>query len=283
LQGSVREDECKHASAGDVLLSAPEIAPDAGALTGGRGFGAALRPGTAGSTLIHALAALLLLYGFTAPEPVPASVPVDLVLLEHDTTSPLENVPPQQRASLPRTVAAARTETPPPSSPRTELASLVPPAAPKPLEPIPPSARPVEPVPDALDSKLQALSKLRAPSANPRAGAAANGGGAQPGPGGYSVKDYVRAQVERRWNLDLSELGSREFVIAIRVVLHRDGTVDTVDILDQTRFLGDAVFRSIALSARNAILLSSPIALPAGDYGEVMELTLNLDPRDTVR
>ena len=155
-----------------------------------------------------------------------------------------------------------------------------------PRPPIPPSLKPDEPVPDALDGKLQALSRLRAPSANREAGAgaagAANGGG-PPGPGGYSVKDYVRAQVERRWNLDLSELGSRDFVIAIKVVLLRDGTVEAAEIVDRNRFLSDAVFHSIALSARNAILLSSPIALPAGDYGEVTEMTLNLDPRDTVR
>ena len=102
MQGSVGEDEGENASAGDALLNVPEIAPDSGIPTGGRGFRAAMRPGTAGSALIHVLAALFLLYGFTAPEPAPASVPVDLVVLEPETTSPLQIVPHEQKAALPR-------------------------------------------------------------------------------------------------------------------------------------------------------------------------------------
>jgi hypothetical protein len=37
------------------------------------------------------------------------------------------------------------------------------------------------------------------------------------------------------------------------------------------------------MSARNAVLLASPIALPAGDYPAQTELTLLLDPRDAMR
>jgi hypothetical protein len=37
------------------------------------------------------------------------------------------------------------------------------------------------------------------------------------------------------------------------------------------------------LSARNAVLLSSPVALPAGSYDEVMNMTLNLNARDALQ
>jgi hypothetical protein len=130
------------------------------------------------------------------------------------------------------------------------------------------------------------LAKLRQPQTDPRLlngvgtsglAVAGNGTGLQPG---YSVKDYIRAQVERRWNLDTAALGGRNFVIAIHVVLAADGAVTKAEILDEARLGADA--HSIALSARNAVLLSSPFALPAGHQG-IMDMTLNLNPRDTLR
>jgi hypothetical protein len=47
--------------------------------------------------------------------------------------------------------------------------------------------------------------------------------------------------------------------------------------------LSDAVYRSISLSARNAVLLSSPISLPPGEYSDVMDMTLVFNPRDMRR
>jgi hypothetical protein len=43
------------------------------------------------------------------------------------------------------------------------------------------------------------------------------------------------------------------------------------------------VFRDIALSARNAVLLSSPVPLPAGNYPEKMDMVLNFNPRDALQ
>jgi hypothetical protein len=67
------------------------------------------------------------------------------------------------------------------------------------------------------------------------------------------------------------------------VVLTRDGVVNKAEIVDQLRFNSDATYRSIALSARNAVLLSSPILLPNGAYDDVFDIVLNLNPRDTLR
>ncbi len=41
--------------------------------------------------------------------------------------------------------------------------------------------------------------------------------------------------------------------------------------------------RDFAVSARNAVLLSSPIALPAGHYQDVMDMVLYLNPKDALR
>ena len=49
------------------------------------------------------------------------------------------------------------------------------------------------------------------------------------------------------------------------------------------RHATDAVFRQIAMSAKNAVLLSSPILLPAGNYPAQTEMTIQLNPRDAMR
>ena len=99
----------------------------------------------------------------------------------------------------------------------------------------------------------------------------------------YSVKDYVRAQVLRRWSLNLAKLAGRVFIIPIRVEMKRDGTIVSAEIVEQARAKTDAAYRDIALSARNAVILSSPIALPPADLPVVMHFTLNLDPKEAQR
>jgi len=97
------------------------------------------------------------------------------------------------------------------------------------------------------------------------------------------VRDYIRHQVERRWNIDLARLGARREIVVLHIALRADGTVSRADILDKARFATDAAWRDVALSARNAALLSSPIALPDGQSPGPIDITLRLDPRDTLR
>jgi len=240
------------------------------------------RPGVISSLLIHALAAYLLITRLNAlPQALASVVPVDVVQLAEETISP----PPQQKTAGPQQKAAA------PAKRAQELASLVPPifrppTAIAPAEPQPPPD-PLQQPRDELQLRLEALAKLRQPETGSPSGtsgrsASSNGTGLGPG-AAYSVKDLVRAQVERRWNLDLDGLGARNFVIAIHVVLTRDGVVRKAEIVDQLRFNSDATYRSIALSARNAVLLSSPILLPNGAYDDVIDMVLNLNPRDALR
>jgi hypothetical protein len=77
-------------------------------------------------------------------------------------------------------------------------------------------------------------------------------------------------------------LGTRDFVIPIHVVLAADGSVTKAEIVDQKRFITDAAYHSIALAARNAVILSSPFALPSRQDG-IMDMTLDLNPRDTLQ
>ena len=138
--------------------------------------------------------------------------------------------------------------------------------------------------------QLKALSKLKQPNTDTRLQGAegtspyeTNGNDSESGGQGlYTTRDLIRAQVLRRWSLDRTRLGSRNFDILIHVELKRDGTVLEADVVDMQRFKTDSVYRWIALSAKNAVLLSSPLVLPP-DARNDLELTLRLNPRDTMQ
>jgi hypothetical protein len=146
------------------------------------------------------------------------------------------------------------------------------------------------PVVDALATKLEALAKLRQPSSDhpseetdSDAATMLPGSASSPGPQGmYGLKDFILDQVERHWNLNLANLKGAEYSVPIRVEIAKSGEVLKADIVNNARS-DDPVYREIALSARNAVLASSPLALPAGQYDDVMDMVLNMNPRDTLR
>lgn len=227
-------------------------------------------PGVAGSAVLHGLALLLifLLFHHAAnPDARLRTVLIDIVQLGAETASP----PSPVRSTAPREQAFVR-RAPAAHSPQTGYA----PDKTKPL--------------DDLENRLNALSKLQAPETDTRAlqGAGTSreetaSDGAAAGGASYSLRDYLRAQIERRWNLDLEALAGQHIVVALHVIMKANGTIMAADIVDKRRYATDAAYRRIALSARNAVLLASPIALPAGDYPAQTEMTLMLDPRDAVK
>jgi hypothetical protein len=233
-------------------------------------------PGVLASLLLHLLAALtvfwLLLQTAHVPQIAPRVVPVDVVIrLAEDTRSPAAPT----KAPVPQ--QAAR---------RPEVRQTT---APRPPQGTAPNKTRPAPI-DDFDAKLRGLARLRqAPSSLPALDNAtsatdATSSGAVPGDEAtYGVRDFVRAQAERRWNLDFTKLGKRRFVIPIHIVMGQDGTILAAEIVDTQRYSSDAVYRSIALSARNAVLLSSPIVFPSGTFNSTIEMTLDFNPRDMVR
>jgi hypothetical protein len=233
-----------------------------------------LGPGWLGSLSLHGALVLLLIlfamhrsdYGAEREAPI---IPVDVIRLGQETTSPSvpqKSVLPQQRRQILR-------------GPKSES------SAPESVAP-----NRTRPTPDDLELKLRALSKLRAPDAKtmPVIDGASNADtssdNAVPGDeAAYAVRDYVRAQVMRHWNLDFGILGKRTFAIPLHVVLARNGDVKVAEIVDHKRYAVDAIYRRVALSARNAVLLSSPIVLPADTPESILDMTIKLDPRDAVQ
>lgn len=227
--------------------------------------------GLFGSAILHGSLALLLVLMMwrsmsrLAPQP-PHLVPVDVIQLGDTTMSP----------------AAQQTSLAPQQSASKHEPSAVKPQGTAPL-------KTHEPV-DELETRLKQFARLRQPDSNvapiDNAGTANVTASSDAPPGStasYSVRDYIRAQVLRRWSLNLDKLGSRNFTILLDVELNSRGIVTKAEIVDKVRYRADAIYRDLATSARNAVLLSSPLKLPDERLGNGIAVTLNLNPRDTLR
>ena len=212
------------------------------------------RAGLTGSVLLHLLFLIIALWWGIA-HPVARQPPLKAMLV--DLVAVPSNVPGSSGGAT------------------TPLRAPVP-AAPK-VEGVKPKAQ--TPPPDELESRIAQMAQLRAPdTALP---APDNGASAGEGSGGgrYALADFVRAQILRRWWPQLESDASRGMPVAIKLKLSRSGVISDVVIVDQLRFANDKLFRNMALSARNAALLASPISLPPGHYDAVMDISLTLDPK----
>lgn len=276
-------------------------------------------PGVIASIVLHGAVAALILFGLpkllNAPAEAPTAIPVDLVRLAEKTASPpapekaeapQEKAPEQAALTPPQPVPAPETPPPPQSLLKEERAAPHVLSAPNPEESKPrtpieaprptpkPAARPQrEPAPpvDSFEAKLQSLARLHEPTppapANPArqegsglSDRVASSRGAAIGPDAtYSVKDFLRAQIERRWTLDRATLGAGDPIVLIHLRLERNGTVASAEVVDDPRLATDDNYRALALSARNAALLSSPLTVPPGSYELVKDITIDFDPR----
>ena len=154
--------------------------------------------------------------------------------------------------------------------------------------PVPQGVRPnaTKDLEDELSTKLRAMAQLKTPDAalpNADNNAAPGGSGDGSGEGNYALKDFIRAQILRRWLPDLSIPGARDMPVLVRIRLLKSGVIDDITIVDQQRFHLDKVFRNMALSARDAALLASPIQIPGVKYEKTQTLTINLDPKAVLR
>jgi outer membrane biosynthesis protein TonB len=98
----------------------------------------------------------------------------------------------------------------------------------------------------------------------------------------YSVKDFIRAQVERRWNPDRKAIAGN-WTVAIHIVLDPDGAVSRADIVNEARYRSDKAYLDFARSARNAVRLSSPLALPPGGYEIARDIVVDFDARQVLQ
>lgn len=227
-----------------------------------------LRFGAAGSLVLHGLLLFVVLVLVvrhpTHLWPSPPYVPVDLILLGQNSSAPAGAVGPP-RLSAPHT-------------PKADAASPTDHAV---------SPRGTHTPEDALDARLKALARLKQPNQNipldNGPGTAAENQGAGNGGLSYSIRDYVRSQILRRWSLNLAKLGGRTLIVHLKLTMKHNGAITQAEVIGgpaDTSSDAGLLYRDIAISARNAAVLASPILLPSGEYPAEMHFTIDLNPRD---
>jgi TonB C terminal len=76
--------------------------------------------------------------------------------------------------------------------------------------------------------------------------------------------------------LNLANLKDTDYSVPVRVRITKSGEVLKAELLDDSGS-GDPHYDEVAISARNAVLASSPLALPPGQYDDVMDMVLYMN------
>ncbi|MBQ9271826.1 MAG: hypothetical protein IJ218_06150 [Alphaproteobacteria bacterium] len=69
-----------------------------------------------------------------------------------------------------------------------------------------------------------------------------------------SETDAIASLLRQNWNLDPGAMGIDNMRVEIRVSMKRDGSIDSIDFVDKNRYNTDPNYRSVAESARRAII-----------------------------
>jgi hypothetical protein len=232
------------------------------------------------SLLVHGLVLLFLLYKESEEDGSDSVLPIELVTLAEQTVqaAPAPSGVQQQAALQQRRPAPPRVQANP-----NPVSRVAPSRVQEPTNDVP------APPKDALQTKLEELAKLTQPDTDTRllegndAAFRGSGGNGRGLIQAYSVKDFIRAQVERRWVLNLDSLAGRTPTVSIHVLLEKDGTVAKAEIVATSGETNDEVYRYVSISARNAVILSSPFNLPEGSYESVKDIVLDLNPSNVLR
>ena len=90
-----------------------------------------------------------------------------------------------------------------------------------------------------------------------------SGNGQRRGEGGSStLKDFVRSQVEKKWNVDRANGLDPNWSVQLHLIMAADGTIESVQVTTPIDLEGDSQASAAARSARNAAYLASPLHLP---------------------
>jgi len=224
------------------------------------------------SLALHGAVVLLLAVMWTTLRPAapaprePQPIPVDLVALGDETASPDDD-----KSKVPQQRAAETGEHPTPQA-----------------VPVPKQSAPVPAPGKALARKAKEQAQPqpdphRPPSPQPQEGSGISNtttgaDGTLGRSATYGVKDYVRAQIERRWYPQGSALLRNDWVVQLHLRLNEDGSVGQAEIVDGGK-MGDFAYRDFAFSVRNAALLSAPFTLPSGLDDAALDMTLDFNPR----
>jgi hypothetical protein len=216
------------------------------------------------------------------PRPSPPAPPRQATLPPVPAPQP-PGAPPAARQAL----AEAMTR-PPAKAPAEKIATRA-----KAAVPLPANRKPAPADPLTLQLETLARQKLASVPMSPGKGDPADTGlsnttttsaNAAAGPQAtYSARDFLRVQVIRHWNLRVEPSQSAGWTVSIHLQLRRDGSVTMAEIVDPGRYRLNRPYLDFALSARNAVLMSSPLVIPPGQYDLVSDIVLPFSARDVLQ
>ena len=99
-----------------------------------------------------------------------------------------------------------------------------------------------------------------------------------------SEMDALAGRLRACWNLDPGAMGIEDMIVEIKATLNQNGTVRSVEIVDNGRYNRDSHFRSVADSAKRAVYICQPYKILADKYAEKYDewrdLRLRFNPMD---
>lgn len=222
------------------------------------------------------------------PEPAPAPEPKEVAALPPQPEP--EPIPVPEPAPKPKPEPEVKKPEPPKPEPEVKK-----PEPPKPVaKPKPPTPKPVQeakkPEEPKQPSFLKNIEKWKAttetastepPKQQPAPQPTAQPSSVQDQLARNELSELIRRKVESCWNVPVGARDAGDLLVEIRVVLNRDGSVISADIVDSARASADTFYRAAAESARRAVRTCSPFnELPADRYDIWQTLTLRFNPKE---
>ncbi len=100
-----------------------------------------------------------------------------------------------------------------------------------------------------------------------------------------SELDAIKHQLGQCWVVMAGAKYAEDLIVAVRVTINRDRTVNDATILDQGRYNRDSAFRAAAESAIRALRnpRCTPLELPPEKYNEWKTTVITFDPREMLQ
>lgn len=232
-------------------------------------------PASSGSLALHMAIAILIVAqmpSYDDQERLFDAITVDLV------SAPEAAKMAKPRTLKPRVAAKPKAKPAAPLKPRVKAKPL---AKPKPAPK--PQAKP-EPKPEAPVSKtveenepLPALVDI-----DPAKQEAENASeGENAAPISYTERESIIGQIAKHWSIPAGARNAEDLIVKLQLSIARDGTVYHVEVVDQSRYRSDSIFRAAADSASSAAYNASPLQyLPPAKYNRWKTILLTFNPKD---
>ncbi|MDR0406478.1 MAG: TonB C-terminal domain-containing protein [Holosporales bacterium] len=96
-------------------------------------------------------------------------------------------------------------------------------------------------------------------------------------------EDFIRQQIYPHWSIPGGVTDAENLIVELRILMQEDGTVTSIQILDEVRYKKDPLYRAAAESAQRAVRIASPLKIPPNKLELLRSFRLRFDPKDALR